>query len=101
MPKVAHELSAMAVSRLREPGMHAVGGAPGLHLVVGKSGSRSWIARISVNGKRRDEITIPLDLGAADIEALVLKLDSVVRALDGRAPKKVIVVPGRIVNIVG
>jgi integrase len=54
MPKVAHELSAMAVSRLREPGMHAVGGAPGLHLVVGKSGSRSWIARISVNGKRRD-----------------------------------------------
>jgi integrase len=54
MPKIARELSAMAVSRLREPGMHAVGGAPGLHLVVGATGSRSWIARISVNGKRRD-----------------------------------------------
>jgi integrase len=54
MPKIARELSAMAVSRLREPGMHAVGGAPGLHLVVGATGSRSWIARISVNSKRRD-----------------------------------------------
>ncbi len=56
---------------------------------------------VQVNGKRRDEITVPLNLGASEIEALVLGLDSVARALDGRAPKKVIVVPGRIANIVG
>jgi integrase len=54
MPKVARELSALAVSRLRDVGMHAVGGAAGLHLVVGASGSKSWIARIMINGKRRD-----------------------------------------------
>jgi leucyl-tRNA synthetase len=55
---------------------------------------------VQINGKRRDEITIPQDLGAAELEAQVLKLESVARALDGRQPKKVIVVPGRIVNIV-
>jgi leucyl-tRNA synthetase len=56
---------------------------------------------VQVNGKRRDEITIPRDMPGQDIEALALKLDAVVRALDSRPPKKVIVVPGRIVNIVG
>ncbi len=54
MPKVARELSALAVSKLRDVGMHAVGGAAGLQLVVGASGSKSWIVRIMVNGKRRD-----------------------------------------------
>jgi leucyl-tRNA synthetase len=56
---------------------------------------------VQVNGKRRDEMTIPRDLPAAEIETMALKLESVVRALDGRPPKKVIVVPGRIANIVG
>jgi leucyl-tRNA synthetase len=35
------------------------------------------------------------------VEAAALKLDAVVRALEGRTPKKVIVVPQRIVNVVG
>jgi leucyl-tRNA synthetase len=56
---------------------------------------------VQVNGKRRDEITLPRDLPASQVEALVLKLDSVARALEGRPVKKVIVVPGRIANIVG
>ncbi len=56
---------------------------------------------VQVNGKRRDEITIPKDLDAKQVEALVLKLDAVARALEGRPVKKVIVVPGRIANIVG
>ena len=56
---------------------------------------------VQVNGKRRDEITIARDLDAKQVEALVLKLESVSRALEGRPPKKVIVVPGRIANIVG
>ncbi|MEY3080831.1 MAG: hypothetical protein RJA94_816 [Pseudomonadota bacterium] len=56
---------------------------------------------VQVNGKRRGEITVAKDLDAKAVEALALALDSVVRALDGRPVKKVIVVPGRIANIVG
>jgi leucyl-tRNA synthetase len=56
---------------------------------------------VQVNGKRRDEITVARDLDVKQVEALVLKLDSVARALEGRPVKKVIVVPGRIANIVG
>ncbi len=55
---------------------------------------------VQINGKRRDEITLKKDLPAGDVEAAVLALDSVVRALEGKAPKKVIVVPNRIVNLV-
>lgn len=54
MVRVAKELSALAVSRLTKPGMHAVGGAAGLHLAVGASGSRSWLVRVNVDGKRRE-----------------------------------------------
>jgi leucyl-tRNA synthetase len=56
---------------------------------------------VQVNGKRRDAITVPRDADAALIERLALASDGVVRTLDGRTPKKVIVVPGRLVNIVG
>ncbi len=55
---------------------------------------------IQINGKRRDEITVKKDLPAAEVEAAVLALDSVQRALNGGRPKKVIVVPNRIVNLV-
>ena len=55
---------------------------------------------IQINGKRRGEITVPRDMGSADIEALVLANPDVIRVLDGAAPKKLIVVPGRIVNVV-
>ena len=55
---------------------------------------------IQINGKRRGEITVPRDMGSADIETLVLANPDVIRVLDGAAPKKLIVVPGRIVNVV-
>ncbi|MDU8912919.1 leucine--tRNA ligase [Aestuariicoccus sp. MJ-SS9] len=55
---------------------------------------------IQVNGKRRGEITVPRDLGKDEIEKQVLAHDAVQRALDGGQPKKLIVVPGRIVNVV-
>jgi len=55
---------------------------------------------IQVNGKRRDEITVAKDMAKSQIEALALATDGVQRALGGAAPKKVIVVPGRIVNVV-
>jgi leucyl-tRNA synthetase len=55
---------------------------------------------VQVNGKKRAEVTVPRDAKAPEVEAAVLALDDVKRALDGKPPKKVIVVPGRIVNVV-
>ena len=54
MPKKAFELGPLAVSRLTQPGFHFVGGVAGLALHVLPSGSRSWILRVVVGGKRRD-----------------------------------------------
>ena len=55
---------------------------------------------IQVNGKKRGELTIPVGASEAEVEAAVLALDFVQRALEGRAPKKIVVVPKRIVNVV-
>ena len=55
---------------------------------------------IQVNGKRRSEIAVPADMSKEEVEKLVLANDAVKKALDGGAPKKLIVVPGRIVNVV-
>jgi len=55
---------------------------------------------IQINGKRRSEVSVAPDLPREDIEALVLRDDAVVKALGGGAPRKLIVVPGRIVNVV-
>ena len=55
---------------------------------------------VQVNGKKRADVTVARDAGQPDIEAAVLELEAVRRALAGKAPKKVIVVPQRIVNVV-
>jgi len=55
---------------------------------------------IQINGKRRAEISVPADMDKSEVEKTALAVDAVIRALDGAAPKKVIVVPGRIVNVV-
>tara|TARA_R110002124_G_scaffold220063_3_gene385841 strand:- start:3018 stop:5585 length:2568 start_codon:yes stop_codon:yes gene_type:complete len=55
---------------------------------------------IQVNGKRRGEITVPKDMDKAEVEKLALAHENVARTLEGAQPKKVIVVPGRIVNVV-
>lgn len=55
---------------------------------------------IQVNGKRRGEIAVPKDMPKEEVEKLALAHEAVVRALDGGLPKKLIVVPGRIVNVV-
>jgi leucyl-tRNA synthetase len=55
---------------------------------------------VQVNGRRRAEVTVARDAGNADIETAVLALDVVQRALEGKRPKKVIIVPQRIVNVV-
>jgi leucyl-tRNA synthetase len=55
---------------------------------------------VQINGKKRADVTVARGAGNAEIEAAVLALEAVKRVLDGRAPKKVIVVPQRIVNVV-
>ncbi|PWL40211.1 leucine--tRNA ligase [Flagellimonas aquimarina] len=56
---------------------------------------------ISFNGKMRFTMELPLDMGKEDIEAAVMANEKTQAQLQGRTPKKVIVVPGKIVNIVG
>ncbi|PRY54642.1 leucyl-tRNA synthetase [Arcticibacter pallidicorallinus] len=55
---------------------------------------------ISINGKMRMNLTVSLSLEPADVEKVVLENPDVQKYLDGKTPKKVIVVKGRIVNIV-
>jgi leucyl-tRNA synthetase len=62
--------------------------------------SDSVTIAIQVNGKRRGEITVAKNADSKDVEAAALAEESIQRTLDGKAPKKVIVVPNRIVNIV-
>lgn len=54
MPKLAKELGALAVGRLTIPGLHFVGGVPGLALQITPNGARSWTLRATIGGKRRD-----------------------------------------------
>ena len=55
---------------------------------------------IQINGKKRAEITVARQADNATIEQAVLALDSVKAALDGKSPKKIVIVPQRIVNVV-
>jgi leucyl-tRNA synthetase len=55
---------------------------------------------LQINGKLRGDIRVPADANKEQIEALALQSEPAVKALNGAAPKKVIVVPGRLINIV-
>jgi leucyl-tRNA synthetase len=55
---------------------------------------------VQINGKKRGDLTIARDADQAMVEAATLALDFVAKALDGKPPRKIIVVPQRIVNIV-
>ncbi|GHC96675.1 bacteriophage P4 integrase [Pseudorhodoferax aquiterrae] len=54
MVRRAAELGALAVGRLKDPGMHAVGGVSGLYLQIAPGGTKSWILRVTVGSKRRE-----------------------------------------------
>ncbi|MFT5242156.1 MAG: leucyl-tRNA synthetase [Glaciecola sp.] len=56
---------------------------------------------ISFNGKMRFTLELPMDMSKDDIEKTVMAHEKTIAQLEGRAPKKVIIVPGKIVNIVG
>jgi leucyl-tRNA synthetase len=55
---------------------------------------------VQVNGKRRDELTIARDADRETVERAALALEKVEKAIDGKPVRKIIVVPGKIVNIV-
>jgi leucyl-tRNA synthetase len=55
---------------------------------------------VQINGKKRADLTIARDADQSQVERAVLELESVRAALDGKVPKKIIVVPQRIVNVV-
>ncbi len=58
------------------------------------------VVPVQVNGKRRGEITVAVGAPKDMVEKQALSLDAVARMLDGRLPKKVVIVPDRIVNVV-
>jgi leucyl-tRNA synthetase len=55
---------------------------------------------IQVNGKVRDRVSVPVNINEEDARAAALESEAVKRLLDGKSPRKVIVVPGKLVNIV-
>ncbi|MBL4605361.1 MAG: class I tRNA ligase family protein, partial [Flavobacteriaceae bacterium] len=56
---------------------------------------------ISFNGKKRFTLELPLDMSKEEMEKVVMAHEKTQAQLEGRTPKKVIIVPGKIVNIVG
>jgi leucyl-tRNA synthetase len=55
---------------------------------------------VSINGKKRDVVDLPAGMAPAELEQFALGLDSVQKWIDGKTVRKVIVVPGRMINIV-
>ena len=56
---------------------------------------------VSFNGKMRFTIELPLDLSKEQIEAIIMKDERTLRQLDGKIPNKIIIVPGKVINLVG
>jgi leucyl-tRNA synthetase len=56
---------------------------------------------VSFNGKMRFTIKLPLDLSRDQIEEIIMKDERTIKQLDGKTPNKVIIVPGKIINLVG
>jgi leucyl-tRNA synthetase len=55
---------------------------------------------LQINGKHRGQIRVPTDATKDAVEVIALQSETVIRVLNGGAPKKVIIVPGRLVNVV-
>ncbi|QZL00180.1 leucine--tRNA ligase [Flavobacterium psychrophilum] len=56
---------------------------------------------VSFNGKMKFTINLPLDLTPAQIEEIIMKDERTIKQLDGNTPKKVIIIPGKVINLVG
>ncbi|MCS6987519.1 MAG: leucine--tRNA ligase [Sphingomonadaceae bacterium] len=94
VPHVAEEIWA----RLGEPGLVADAAWPVADPALLESPTVTYA--VQVNGRLRETIELPRGLPAADVEAQALALPRVRRLLEGRPPRRVIVVPDRLVNLV-
>ena len=96
-PMMPH-LSESCWAALGKPGMVADAGWPAVDetLLV----DTTVVMAVQVNGKRRGEITVAKGAANDVAEKEALSLDAVARMLDGKPPRKVIIVPDRIVNVV-
>ena len=75
--KTLKEMTALQVDKLKDSGYHRVGGVSGLCLQVRKTGSRSWVLRLTFGGKRRD-----LGLGSYPSVTLSMARERARQALD-------------------
>ena len=85
--------------------MHPAGSTAGLTRpwpVVGESArvQDSITLVVQVSGEVRGRVDVPADAGREAIESAVMAEDNVLRHMDGKTARKVIVVPGKLVNIV-
>ena len=55
---------------------------------------------VQINGRKRADLVVARDASTEEIERAVLELDAVRRALAGKKPRKIVIVPQRIVNVV-
>ena len=56
---------------------------------------------VSFNGKMRFTIKLSLNLTVPQIQEIVMADERTIKQLDGRIPNKVIIVPGKVINLVG
>ena len=56
---------------------------------------------VSFNGKMRFTIKLPLDLSVSQIQEIVMADERTIKQLEGKTPNKVIIVPGKVINLVG
>jgi leucyl-tRNA synthetase len=96
-PMMPH-LAETCWAALGKSGMVADAGWPAVNaaLLV----DSSVVIPVQVNGKRRGEITVPVGAAKDEVEKQALSLEAVARMLEGKPPKKIIIVPDRIVNVV-
>lgn len=103
---IATQLVAPMMPHLAEECWQALG-------QTGLAGEASWpeaeaellrddsvVLPVQINGKKRAEVTVPADADTVAVEAIVRAAEPVLKALEGRSIRKIIVVPGRIVNVV-
>ncbi len=104
--RVLAQLMAPMTPHLAEDIWHQQGGAGLVTLAPWPKADPAMLVADTVtlavqfNGKRRTEITVPADASKEEVEKAALADEAVIRGLAGVPPKKVIVVPGRIVNVV-
>jgi leucyl-tRNA synthetase len=95
----APHLAAEVFSRLDMPGPLETARWPGYDEALARRDTVEIV--VQVNGKVRGRFEADPETPAAELERLALREDAVRRHLEGRPPRKVVVVPGRLVNVVG